>query len=372
MEAVGVLAGGIAHDFNNILQAILGYTQILLINKPENDPDISKLREIEKSAKRASELIQQLLTFSRKVETKPRPIDLNKQVRDVEKLLERVIPRMIQIELILAEDLKPINAEPAQIEQIIMNLAVNARDAMPDGGKLIIETSNVVLDEDYCRTHAGAKPGEYVMLSISDTGSGMEKDILEHIFEPFYTTKDTGKGTGLGLAMVYGIVKSHNGYIMCYSEPGRGTTFKIYFPAITDEYIEQEPLIFPEDLFWGTETILLVDDEESIRNLGKQMLERFGYKVLLASNGEEAIEIYRTRMDQISLIILDLIMPGMSGDRCLKELLKINPQIKVIISSGYSPNHSVSKDIEKEAKGFINKPYDLKNLLSAVKEALSR
>lgn len=232
MEAIGTLAGGIAHDFNNILQAIVGYTQILLMGKKASDPDYEKLQAIEKSAQRASDLTKRLLIFSRKVESKLRPMDLNNEIEQVSKMLESTIPKMITIELHLVENLKIINADPAQIEQIMMNLGVNARDAMPEGGRLIFETENVILDERYCKTHLGARPGKYVKLSISDTGHGMDKEILRHIFDPFYTTKETGKGTGLGLAMVYGIVKNHGGYIMCYSEPDEGTIFKIYFPIL--------------------------------------------------------------------------------------------------------------------------------------------
>ena len=235
MEAIGTLAGGIAHDFNNLLQAILGYTQILTMEKGENDPDLSRLQQIENSAMRASELTQQLLAFSRKVESKLRPVDLNLEVKQVEKLLKRTIPKMINIELHLQENLQVVNADPAQVEQVMMNLGVNARDAMPEGGKLIIETENAFLDEHYCRTHPGAAVGQYVCLSMTDTGDGMDRETLDHIFEPFYTTKDVGKGTGLGLSMVYGIVKSHRGYIMCYSEPGAGSTFKIYLPAVEEE-----------------------------------------------------------------------------------------------------------------------------------------
>jgi len=230
MEAVGTLAGGIAHDFNNILQAIIGYTQILLMGKNTSEPDYEKLEAIESSAQRASELTQRLLIFSRKVESQLKPVELNQEVVQVSRMLERTIPKMIEIELNLAEDLKIVNADPVQIEQIMMNLGVNARDAMSDGGKLVFETRNVILDEAFCKTHMGCQPGEYVLLKVSDNGVGIEKELKQHIFEPFFTTKETGKGTGLGLAMVYGIVKSHNGYITCESELGQGTALSIYFP----------------------------------------------------------------------------------------------------------------------------------------------
>jgi len=372
MEAIGTLAGGIAHDFNNLLQAISGYTEILLMSKDKGDPDYDRLMNIQASAQRASELVQQILTFSRKVESKLRPVDLNQEVRQVQKLLERTIPRMIDIELYLQEGLKIINADPAQMEQVMMNLAVNARDAMPEGGRLVFETANVVLDEEYCKTHLGAVPGEYVLLSISDTGHGMDKETVEHIFEPFFTTKEIGKGTGLGLAMVYGIVKSHGGYIMCYSEPGEGTTFKVYLPIIRQEGVEQEKerKEEEEEIRGGSEVILLVDDEKDILKIGKEMLGRFGYKVITAQSGEEAIEIIR-KMDTFpDLAILDLSMPGMGGHRCLEKLLEMDPELKIIIASGYSANGTVKKTLDSGAAGFIGKPYRLQDMLRKVRKVL--
>ena len=370
MEAIGTLAGGIAHDFNNMLQAISGYTQILLMGKKASDPDYEKLEAIEKSAQRASDLTKRLLIFSRKVESKLRPIDLNQEIEQVSKMLERTIPKMINIELHLAENLKIINADPAQIEQIMMNLGVNARDAMPDGGRLIFETENVILDEQYCKIHLGARPGKYVKLSISDTGHGMDREILSHIFEPFYTTKETGKGTGLGLAMVYGIVKNHGGYIMCYSEPGEGTTFKIYFPIIEKEIKTMESKEEKVPIKGGSETILLVDDEEAIRELGEDIFTRFGYTVLMASDGESALEIYSEKKEEINLVILDIIMPGIGGRRCLEKLLKMNPRVKVIIASGYSINGPTKEVLEAGAKGFISKPYDMRGMLKTVRKIL--
>jgi two-component system cell cycle sensor histidine kinase/response regulator CckA len=371
MEAVGTLAGGIAHDFNNLLQGILGYTQILIMPRDESDPDISSLRQIQKATRRASELTQQLLAFSRKVVSKPRPVNLNQEVQQVEKLLKRTIPKMIDIELHLEEPLETIHADPAQLEQVMMNLGVNARDAMPEGGKLLIETQNVILDEGYCKDHLGARLGKYVLLTISDTGFGMDKNTLEHIFDPFFTTKEVGKGTGLGLAMVYGIVKSHGGYIMCYSEPGEGTTFKIYFPVIEGEVedvsLEKKEKVLPEG---GDEAILLVDDEEILRNIGKSILERFGYTVLLAPDGESALELYGKRAKDISLVILDLIMPGMGGKRCLEEILKLNPQAKVVIASGYSINGHAKDALESGARAFVSKPYEMNQMLEVVRKVI--
>ena len=370
MEAIGTLAGGIAHDFNNILQAIFSYIQILLMKKDRSDPDYDKFKAIETSVQRASELTRRLLIFSRKVKSQLKPVDLNQEVVQVSKMLEMTIPKMITIELKLAGNLKTINADPVQIEQIMMNLGVNARDAMPNGGHLNFETENIILDEKFCRNHLGARPGEYVMLGVSDTGHGIDRELQAHIFEPFFTTKETGQGTGLGLAMVYGIVKSHGGYITCDSEPGLGTTFKIYFPVLTSDLEKEVSEGMEPSIEGGNETILLVDDEENIRKPGREMLAEFGYTVLTASDGESALDLYSKEYGKINLIILDLIMPGMGGSLCLQELMKINPLAKVIIASGYSISGSEKEMIEAKAKGFIRKPYNVREMLNLVREVL--
>ena len=372
MEAVGTLAGGIAHDFNNLLQAVQGYAQLLLLKKDGDDDGQRELQQIVRAAERGAELTQQLLTFSRKIESELQPIDFNREVENVRLLLERTIPKMIEVEFHLAENLKMVNADPGQVEQILMNLAVNAKDAMPDGGKLIVETANVILEQDYCKIHRVANPGSYVQLTVTDTGHGIDKMTIEHIFEPFYTTKETGKGTGLGLATVYGIVKSHKGHIVCYSEPDEGTTFKIYLPTIdsTQEARKtDEHLTAPQG---GSETILLVDDEEPIRGLGTQILEEFGYTVLTAADGESALQLYSEEQEKIDLVILDLIMPGMGGKLCLLELLKINLEAKVAIASGYSPDGSTREILKNGAKGFISKPYDLRQMLKVIREVLDQ
>jgi PAS domain S-box-containing protein len=372
MEAVGTLAGGIAHDFNNLLQAVQGYAQLLLLKKDGDDDGQRELQQIVRAAERGAELTQQLLTFSRKIESELQPIDFNREVENIRLLLERTIPKMIEVEFHLAENLKMVNADPGQVEQILMNLAVNAKDAMPDGGKLIVETANVILDQDYCKIHRVASPGSYVQLTVTDTGHGIDKMTIEHIFEPFYTTKETGKGTGLGLATVYGIVKSHKGHIVCYSEPDEGTTFKIYLPPIdsTQEARKaEEHVTEPEG---GSETILLVDDEEPIRGLGTQILEEFGYTVLTAADGESALQLYSEEQKKIDLVILDLIMPGMGGKLCLLELLKINLAAKVAIASGYSPDGPTREILKNGAKGFISKPYDLRQMLKVVREVLDQ
>jgi len=372
MEAVGTLAGGIAHDFNNLLQAVQGYAELLSRAKPTDHPDCAGLQKILNAARRGAELTRQLLTFSRKVESRKRSLDLNYEVHEVQRLLERTLPRMIDIELHLADDLKIVNADPVQMEQVLMNLAVNSKDAMSQGGRLVIETKNVILDAEFCKTNLGSKPGEYVMLGVSDTGHGMDNRTIAHIFEPFYTTKGPGKGTGLGLAMVYGIVKDHEGYITCHSAPGVGTTFKIYLPAV------DEPAEIPEErtpitrVKKGSETILLVDDEEFVRDVAVQLLREFGYTVLTAANGEAALEIYRKEHGRIDLVILDLIMPGMGGMKCLGELLKINPQGRVLVASGYSAGGPAREAIDAGARGYLGKPYDIDKMLTVIREVLEK
>jgi len=369
MESIGTLAGGIAHDFNNLLTIILGYSELSLLGKEEGDPGYQDLQTILQTTKRGADLVRQILTFSREVETQPRPISLNHEVEQAQKLLYKTISKMIEIQLFMAEDLKTINADPVQVEQVVMNLAVNSQHAMPDGGRLVFETKNVILDEEYCKTHLEAQPGEYVMLMVSDTGHGIEKEALEHIFEPFYSTKKPGEGTGLGLAMVHGIVKQNRGFINCYSEPGVGTTFKIYLPTLdlgTKSDVETSG-VTPA---FGTETILLVDDEELIRDLGQRHLSRAGYTVLTALNGQEALEIYERQRADISLVLLDLIMPEMGGRECLEELLRIDPQVKVLIASGFSVNGPTRDAIEGGARGFVSKPFDMKRLLQTVRKVL--
>jgi two-component system cell cycle sensor histidine kinase/response regulator CckA len=370
MEAVGTLAGGIAHDFNNLLQAINGYTQLLMMDKTEEEPEYQSLNEIYKSSNRASDLVRQLLLFSRKGDAIRKPVELNHEVEDARKMLERTIPKMVNIEVNPGGRLWPIMADPVQIEQILLNLGTNAADAMPEGGRLLIETQNVTLDEEYCRNHLGAQPGNYVLLTVTDTGHGISCETKEKIFDPFFTTKEFGKGTGLGLASVYGIVKAHEGYITCYSEVGMGTAFKIYLPAMEtheDDSPTDGPSIFPKG---GTETILLVDDETSIRDFASRVLLKFGYTPLNAASGEEALEIYSNRRDEIDLVVIDLGMPGMGGHKCVKELMKINPDLKIIIASGYSINGQVKDTLEAGAKGFVGKPYQIHELLRQVRDVL--
>ncbi len=371
MEATGTLAGGIAHDFNNLLTVVMGFSELLLAEKDQKHPEYADLQKIFHAAKNGAELVQRLLMFSRKSEPKPIPMDLNKQIVQIEKLLRRTIPRMVDILLELSADLPRINADPSQVEQVLMNLAVNARDAMPDKGKLTVRTDIVTLDEEYCRLHIEANPGEYVLLEVSDTGHGMDKQTVEHIFEPFFTTKEMGRGTGLGLAMVYGIVKQHKGHITVHSEVGRGTTFQVYLPAIPGE--AETGVETPEEVpAYGTETVLLVDDEEFVRELGARILTKCGYTVIQAVNGREALDLFKKERSKISLVILDLIMPEMGGSECLKELLKIDPQVNVLVASGYSADASVKETIQMGAKSFVTKPFRVKELLHDVRRVLDR
>ena len=369
MEAVGTLAGGIAHDFNNLLQAVQGYAELLLLSESLTESGEQNVQDVMGAAERGGELTRQLLTFSRKIESKLRPIDLNHEVSNVKELLTRTIPKMIQIELQLAEDLKTVNADPIQLEQALMNLALNSKDSMPEGGKLIISTENVTLDDNYSRLYPEALLGEHVLVTVADSGHGMDRETIEHIFDPFYTTKEVGHGTGLGLAMVYGTVKSHNGHIVCYSEVDKGTTFKIYLPVVEQEaeWREEEA---EGDIEGGTETILLVDDEELIRKLGDRILTKFGYTVLTATDGESALAVYREEQQRIHLVILDLIMPGMGGRKCLEKLMKVNPSAKVLIASGGPPGGPTKESPRARAKGFVSKPYNLRQLLTAVRNAL--
>ena len=373
MEAVGTMVDGIAHDFNNILQAIAGYIELLLMRKGVNDPDHKYLSVMDKSTDRAIKLVRQLLLFSRKVESELRPVNLNQEIMNFNDLLEKTIHKMISIEMDLADNLNEINADSLQLERMMMNLAFNARDAMPDGGRLIFETKNVVLDDEYCKIHLGTTVGENVLFTVSDTGQGIDRKTMPHIFEPFYTTKETGKGTGLGLASVYGIVKNHGGHIMCYSEPNRGTTFKILIPVMKDENAREELRHEKaEEISGGDETILLVDDEENILDIGKEMLERHGYVTITARNGEEAIDLYKRDGSRIDLVILDIGMPGMGGQKCLRELMGIDPEVKIIIASGYSVSKTAKEILEAGTVNYIDKPYRSTDMMKMIRETLVR
>ncbi len=369
LEAVGTLAGGISHDFSNLLQIIQGYAEMLLMGRKETEPGYCSLQQIFGAARRGAELTRQLLTFSRKVESKKRPLNLNQEIKQLTQLLTRTLPKMIEIEVHLAEDLTYVYADSVQVEQVLMNLAVNAKDAMPEGGKLVIETKDVSLDEEDCKSNPGVRPGDYIRLTVSDAGHGMDEETLAHIFEPFFTTKDAGKGTGLGLSMVFGIIKNHDGHITCSSKPGQGTNFEVYWP--TRESIEdrsEEEIVDTPQV--GTETILLVDDEEPILALGEQNLSKLGYQVITATDGESALELYRQEKEQIDLIILDLMMPGMGGMKCLQKILEFDPDAKVVISTGYFFTNGPEQEIERSPRGYLNKPFDIRDMLKVVREVL--
>ncbi|MGA8830143.1 MAG: ATP-binding protein [Desulfomonilaceae bacterium] len=372
MEAIGTLAGGIYHDFNNLLQIIVGYSEILLQRKQCDESDYADLEQIYEAGKRGAELIQGLMTFSRKADIQTKPINLEVQIRQFKNILSRTIHKMIRIELIFDPALALIKADPGQIEQVLMNLAVNARDAMDDKGKITIGAKNRILDETYCNTHVGVKPGAYVLLTVSDTGTGMDKETLSHIFEPFFTTKQEGKGTGLGLATVYGIVKRHNGSIDCVSEPGYGTTFKIYLPAIPPDEkvsIDKTP-VAPKR---GMETILIVDDEESVRIISSRMLKSAGYGVLTACNGKQAVDLFKREGWNVSLVILELLMPVMDGQECLEEILRIDPKAKVMIATGVPTNNEKTNlAIASGAKVAVHKPYDMTEMLKMVRDILDK
>lgn len=359
MESVGTLAGGIAHDFNNLLQVIGGYTSMLLTDQKRDVSEVDKLKTIEKAVDRASELVSNLLAFSRKNVSMKKEIDLNSEITASIKILERTIPKMVTIRTELDEAIQKISADPIQIEQIILNLGKNASDAMPDGGKILIKTENVENEK-----------GKYVMMSFSDTGQGMDEKTKEHVFDPFFTTKEVGKGTGLGLASVYGIVESHGGHIHCESELGKGTVFYIYFPAV--DTVGQSGKVITEKTakLEGSETVLIVDDEKNIRDIYSTALKEFGYKIITACSGEEALLIFNENHKSIDLVILDLGMPGMGGFKCMLEMKKCAPNSKIIVASGYSEVFQTEDMIKSGASGFIQKPFKLKMVLEKIREIL--
>ncbi|MFZ0197752.1 MAG: ATP-binding protein [Candidatus Sulfotelmatobacter sp.] len=372
MEAVGRLAGGIAHDFNNLLMVISGYSEFLL-DRLGPDPALrGPAQEIAGASQRASSLTRQLLAFSRKQMLAPKILDLNEVVTENLKMLTRVIGEDIDLVMVPAAVLGSVRADAGQIDQVIMNLAVNARDAMPAGGKLTIETSNVSLDEEYARFHAPLRPGDYVMLSISDTGQGMDSETQSHIFEPFFTTKGT-KGTGLGLSTVYGIVKQSGGYIWVSSEAGKGTTFKIYLPRVAERAETVAQVVTSEEAVPtepGTETILLAEDEANLRYLARQFLEKQGYKVIEAADGAAAMQIAVAHEGVIHLLLTDVIMPGMNGRELAQRISEIRPQTKILYMSGYTENVIGHDGTLDAGVSLLQKPFTLRDLKSKVREVL--
>ncbi|MBI4776930.1 MAG: PAS domain S-box protein [Deltaproteobacteria bacterium] len=373
MEAIGTIAGGVAHEFNNILGAILGFTELAIMNNQRGKSNAAQLEMVLKASDRAKNLVNQILTFSRKTEVNLEPLDLNVQVKHAANILEKTIPRMIQIEIRPSETDCLIMGNANQIEQILLNLGANAADAMPLGGRLVFETKKVTVGLEDDETYPDIEPGEYVRLSVSDTGTGMDRKTLDQMFDPFFTTKEVGKGTGLGLSTTFGIVRSHGGHIHCRSKLKKGTTFDILFPAPKQIKATSEKQAFVmEEIPGGNETILLVDDEEALREIGKEVLSRQGYTTIAARSGEEALEIYREKGADIDLVILDLNMPGMGGYNCLLRLKEIDPNTRVVIATGYSKDVRHSQLFQAGTAAFIAKPFGSSELLKIVRTALDR
>jgi len=372
LESVGRLAGGIAHDFNNMLSVILGYGEILFDKLYPGDPLRDDVKEIVEAGRHSATLTRQLLAFSRKQTLQPEELDLNTVIRNTEKMLRRLIGEDIELELAPSDEIDRVMADQGQIEQVIMNLSINARDAMPRGGKLILETANVALDETYAKSHASVHPGKYVMLAVSDTGCGMDKETLTKIFEPFFTTKEMGKGTGLGLATVYGIVKQSGGNIWAYSEPGRGTTFKIYLPQTQAEQEPKTDAVEKEAPKGGGEHILVVEDEDSLRKLTKTALSRLGYKVSVAANGGEALLLMEKKGLKPDLVLTDVVMPNMSGKELVNHLRRNQPDLKVLYMSGYADNAIVHHGFLEPGTAFLQKPFTIRGIAEKVQAVLRR
>ncbi|MBI5602663.1 MAG: PAS domain S-box protein [Deltaproteobacteria bacterium] len=371
MESIGNLAGGIAHDFNNLLGGILGYASFVKKKMSPEDPLYHSINSIERTAGQAAELTRQLLGFARRGKYQVKPINCNALIQDLVQFLGRTIDKRITLEVDLNPRLNLIEGDEAQLQQSLINICLNARDAMPSGGILKIVTDNYALSPDHLLIQRGWKEGVYVRITISDNGSGMTQEVQTQIFEPFFTTKEPGRGTGLGLSMVYGIIQNHGGVIDVKSALDQGTTFEILLPSIADIMIQEEvlpsrPIISPK----GSETILIVDDEEIIRQLGADILEDVGYKVILASRGEEAIPLYRQKRKDIGLVVLDVVMPGLGGKETFRKLREINPNIKVLLSSGYSTDGEVGEILKEGVSGLIQKPYKDEELIGKVREIL--
>jgi len=372
MEAVGRLSGGIAHDFNNLLGVIIGYSQLLKRKLDPRSPLLEHAEEIEKAGKRAAALTRQLLAFSRQQVLTPAVLNLNDLVTDMVKMLPRLIGEDIAVSTLMASDLGSVKADRGQIEQVIMNLAVNARDAMPEGGKLLIKTSNRTLDQAYARQHAGARPGQYVMLEVADSGMGMDTDTLTHIFEPFFTTKGVGKGTGLGLATVYGVVKQSEGYIWVDSEPGKGASFQVFLPKVSEEKTDELPAATQQRTATiSSETILLVEDSDPLRKLTQSFLESSGFRVLVAADGEDALRVAGLHPEKIHLLVTDVVMPGINGRVLAERLLAKQRGMKVLFISGYTDSFNAVHGVRERGMALLNKPYTEEELIEGVRKVLN-
>ncbi|MFH1112970.1 MAG: PAS domain S-box protein [Pseudomonadota bacterium] len=372
MEAIGRLAGGIAHDFNNLLTAIMGYTSMLSLEMPQEERVQRKLDQISRTAARAADLTRQLLAFSRKQVLEVSVLNFNNLIEDIESMLRRLIGEDIELTTDLRPGIGNVRADQGQLEQVVVNLAVNARDAMPGGGTLTIETCEVLLEEGYCASRTDVKPGEYVMLSISDTGDGMTPETCNQVFDPFFTTKEKGRGTGLGLSMAYGTIKQHGGHIAVYSEAGTGTSFKIYLPRVQESLSRHVPNAEPERRSRGTETILLVEDEETVRDLAGEALEMLGYRVLKASSPAEAVEIAANHPDRIDLLLTDVVLPRMDGKTLYVTLAAGRPEMKVLYVSGYTENFIVHRGILDPEVSFLQKPFTLDGVARKVRAVLDQ
>ncbi|MFP4650723.1 MAG: ATP-binding protein, partial [Desulfobacterales bacterium] len=371
MESVGRLAGGVAHDFNNMLSIINGYAEITIDMLDPGHPVRQNIREIYNAGTRSADIVKQLLAFARRQTISPRQLDLNDTISGMLKMLQRLIGENIELTWHPGNNLWPVKIDPSQVDQIMANLAVNARDAISNVGKLTIETKNVVCDEEYCKAYAYFIPGQYVMLAVSDDGCGMETEIQSNLFEPFFTTKETGKGTGLGLSTIYGIVKQNNGFINVYSEPGIGTTFKIYLPRHeTDEVSDISTKAPTEHMPTGSETILLVEDETPILRMARATLEKLGYTVLTAASPKYALELARDHDGEVHLLITDLVMPEMNGRDLALHLAGDNPELKTLYMSGYTADVIARHGIIDEGVKFIQKPFSLKDLAAKVRDAI--
>jgi two-component system, cell cycle sensor histidine kinase and response regulator CckA len=369
LEAIGRLAGGVAHDFNNILSIIMGHGELLLATAGTDERSRNGLQQIRRAAERAASLTQQLLAFSRKQVLQPKVLDLNEVVADVQKMLTRVIGEDIDLVAKLHPSLAPVTVDPGQVEQVLMNLAINARDAMPHGGEIVMETSNVDVDPERGRD-VDLAPGPYVMLKVTDTGHGMDAGTLGHIFEPFFTTKKMGKGTGLGLATVYGIVKQSGGSIQVESEEGRGSDFRIYLPAVDRAPRRWQETITAEAVVGGAETVLIVEDEPDLRELTRLFLEGYGYRVLQASSAEQALRVADTFGERIDLLLTDVIMPGMSGRRLAEKMLSTRPQTKIMYMTGYTDDMVVQHKVLEPGVQLLQKPFSKGELALKVRATL--
>jgi CheY-like chemotaxis protein len=372
MEAVGRLAGGVAHDFNNLLTVIIGNVSLARMKLVPSDPAGGLLAEVNKAAERAARLTQQLLAFSRKQIIEPKVLNLNDLIADVNAMLVRLIREDIKIQILPGKDLGAVQVDAGQFDQVMVNLVVNARDAMPGGGKIVIETSNAELDDGYCFTHPYVKPGRFVMVAVSDTGHGMSREVKAHMFEPFFTTKTKGSGTGLGLATTYGIVKQAGGSVEVYSEVGIGSTFRIYLPRVEGEASKLVRTDPPQERSGGTETVLLVEDEDNVRDLCVRILKKSGYRVFQAGNGDEALSLATGYGERIDLLLTDVVMPGMNGPELASRVTRIHPETRVLFTSGYTDNAIMSHGVLDEGVSFINKPYSPSALARKVREVLDK